>query len=285
MSKLMTMDIGSYNIKLCSGGVYENRYELGNGRDIFGFDTLEYDGNTYFFGQGSFNREGLKTNKDFIIPVLFGLGKEGSSGNINLILHLPKKEMSRKSVIVETLEGKTFDFKVNGKGNSITFDKVGVLKEGFSSFYSLTKRNDGLIAIIDIGGRTTDVFTFNNGVGENEDSIQIGTIDYFDEIATELIGKGQSRKVEDIHKLINNDIIDLADFKGCTDKIFAEMINGIKYKFPTLFDYKIKLCGGGAVYFEDNFKAEYPNVTILNNNLTSNVDGAETIGKAKGLDK
>lgn len=285
MSKLMTADLGSYNIKLGSGGVYENRYELDNERDIFGFETLEYDGNTYFFGQGSFNREGLKTNKDTLIPLLYGLGKEGACGNLNIILHLPKKEMSRKSVIVEALEGKKFDFKVNGKGNSVTFDKVGVLKEGFSSFYSLAKRNEGLIAIIDIGGRTTDIFTFSDGVEENEDSIQIGTIDYFDEIATALIGKGQNRKIEDIFKLISKEIIDLADFKDCTDKIFKEMLNGIKYKFPHLNDYRIKLCGGGAEYFEENFKAEYKNVSIVNNNLTSNVDGAEKIGKAKGLDK
>lgn len=285
MSKLITADLGSFNIKVGSGGIYENRYELDNERDPFGFDTLEYDGNTYFFGQGSFNREGLKTNKDTIIPLLFGLGMEGASGNLNLILHLPKKEMARKAVVVESLEGKTFDFKVNGTGYSVTFDKVGVLKEGFSSFYSLAKRNEGLMAIIDIGGRTTDVFTFNDGVEEDEDSIQIGTIDYFDEIATALIGKGQNRKIEDIFKLISKEIIDLKDFKDCTDKIFKEMANGIRYKFPNLADYKIKLCGGGAEYFEENFKNEYPHVSVVNNNLTSNVDGAEKIGKAKGFDK
>ena len=89
MCKLMTGDLGSFNLKFNSGGIYENRFSLDNDRDIFGFDTIEYEGNKYFFGQGHFNMEGLKTNKDILIPLLFGLGKEGVAGNINIILHLP----------------------------------------------------------------------------------------------------------------------------------------------------------------------------------------------------
>lgn len=285
MCKLMTGDLGSFNLKFNSGGVYENRFLLDNERDTFGFDTLEYEGNTYFFGQGHFNMEGLKTNKDTLVPLLFGLGKEGAAGHINIILHLPLREISRKNLIVELLEGNTFEFKINGKANSITFDKVGVLKEGFSSFYSLPKRNEGLIAVIDIGGRTTDIFTFVDGKQEKEDSIAIGTMNYFDKIATKLIGMGQNRVMEEVHKLISKKIIDLNDFEDVTQKVFDEMINEMLLKFPHLNDYNIKLCGGGAEYFEKQFKNKFKKVSVLPNNMTSNVDGAERIGKAKGLDK
>lgn len=285
MCKLMTGDLGSFNLKFNSGGVYENRFLQDNERDTFGFDTLEYEGNTYFFGQGHFNMEGLKTNKDTLIPLLFGLGNEGAAGHINIILHLPLREISRKNLIVELLEGNTFEFKINGKANTITFDKVGVLKEGFSSFYSLPRRNEGLIAVIDIGGRTTDVFTFVDGKQEKEDSISIGTMNYFDKIATKLIGMGQNRVMEEIHKLITKKIIDLNDFEDVTEKVFDEMINELLLKFPHLNDYNIKLCGGGAQYFEKQFKNKFKKVSVLANNMTSNVDGAERIGKAKGLDK
>lgn len=285
MCKLMTGDLGSFNLKFNSGGVYENRFLQDNERDTFGFDTLEYEGNTYFFGQGHFNMEGLKTNKDTLIPLLFGLGNEGAAGHINIILHLPLREIRRKNLIVELLEGNTFEFKINGKANTITFDKVGVLKEGFSSFYSLPRRNEGLIAVIDIGGRTTDVFTFVDGKQEKEDSISIGTMNYFDKIATKLIGMGQNRVMEEIHKLITKKIIDLNDFEDVTEKVFDEMINELLLKFPHLNDYNIKLCGGGAQYFEKQFKNKFKKVSVLANNMTSNVDGAERIGKAKGLDK
>ena len=69
MCRLMTGDLGSFNLKFNSGGIYENRFLIDNERDIFGFDTLEFQGNTYFFGQGHFNMEGLKTNKDIIVPI------------------------------------------------------------------------------------------------------------------------------------------------------------------------------------------------------------------------
>lgn len=40
MCKLMTGDLGSFNLKFNSGEIYENRFSLDNERDIFGFDTI-----------------------------------------------------------------------------------------------------------------------------------------------------------------------------------------------------------------------------------------------------
>lgn len=284
MGKLISADIGSFNIKM-GEGIYENRYVKDNLRDTFGANTLTYDGNTYFFGQGTFNKEGLKTNKDMLIPLLYGLGRQKVSGNINIILHLPPREFARKDKLIGELQGKTFSYQVNGFKSSVTLDKVGILKEGFSSFYSLSRRNDGMIAIIDIGGTTSELFTFIDGVQVSEDSCMYGTIKYFDEIATGLVSKGQNRTVEDIHNLIAKGIIDLKDFEEITDKYYNEIINAFKPKCPNLSDFKIKLCGGGSVYFEKNFKHEFKNVKRLEKSISSNIDGAEKIGKSKGLDK
>lgn len=285
MSKLMTIDLGSFNIKLSNGGIYENRFLLDNEGEIFGQDTIEYEGNTYFFGRGQFDRTYAKMDKNIEVPLLFGLGKEGVSGNINSILHLPANQMNMKDQLKDRLQGKTFHFKINGNGRSITFDTVGILKEGFSSFYSLAKRNEGLICIIDIGGRTIDIFTFIDGKLEKEDSIPIGTMNYFSDIADTLIGRGRLTVLEDIHTLLKHNVIDLKDFEDVTAKVSKEILNAIKIKFPNINEYDIKLCGGGAEYFKDSFKKEFRKVSVLNNNLTSNVDGAEKIGKAKGLDK
>lgn len=285
MSKLVVVDIGSFNIKINNGSVHENRFKKVSNMDTFGHEFIMYDGDIYFFGEGQFDRTYDKTQKNIIVPLLYGLGKEGVAGNINLILHLPLNQMSKKSDIVNQLEGKTFEFVINGQGNSITFDKVGVLKEGFSSFYSLAKRNDGLIAIIDIGGRTTDVFTFDNGKPEHESSKPYGTMNYFSDIANSLVGQGELRVLEDIHKLIVNDIIDLKDFENERNDLFNNLLNDLRMEFSNLKDYNIKLCGGGAEYFIGNFKSVFPKVELLKNTLLSNVDGATFIGKAKGLDK
>lgn len=284
-SILVTADIGSFNIKIVGGGIYENRYVMKNDDETIGSNYLVYNGNTYYFGVGEFQGEELKTNKEMLIPLLYGLGRDKISGNINLILHLPQREISRKQMIVDEFQNKEFNYNVNGKDFTIKIGRVGVLKEGFSSFYSLAKRNEGKIAVFDIGGRTTDVFTFIDGMLEREKSYPIGTIKYFDEIATALVGQGENFTKEKIHRAIQDGDIDIGDFKDVTKSVYDRLINLTKDTFPDLKYYDIKLTGGGADFFKECFKEDYKKVNVLTNNLTSNVDGAERIGKAKGFDK
>lgn len=284
MNKLLTLDLGSFNIKTSLGGIYENRFILDNESDTFGAETLVFEDNTYFFNRGNFNKEFTKANKEIEIPLLYAIGKEGIEGNINLILHLPSSQFSMKQQIINRLQGKEFEFVINGINKKVVLDKVGVLKEGFAAFYSLSRRNNGLIAIIDIGGRTTDVFTFLNGKEEKETSIPVGTMNYFKIIADRLNAQGENRKVEDIFKLIDNELIDLEAYKDTTGSIGSLIINEIKIDVENLKDYEIKLCGGGAEYFVDVFRDSFKKVEQLNNSLLSNVNGSYFIGKAKGLD-
>ncbi len=287
-AELVTADIGSFNIKLeAAENIYENRFIMDNEGEKYGSETLEYNGNTYFFGKGKFDLTYGKAFKNIEVPLLYAMGKENKKGNIKLILHLPTSQMGNKSMLVEKLQGNTFKYKVNDeKTKSVTFKTVGVLKEGFSSFYSLAKRNKGMIAIVDIGGRTIDVFAFIDGVLVAEISVPIGTMDFFTDIAEHLtLETGEKHELEDIHTLVKHKVIDLNDFEDITNKVFNDVKNRLKIKMDKLNNYQIKLCGGGAEYFEKNFKNEYDNVSVLDNNLTSNVDGAAQIGKAKGLDK
>ncbi len=284
MSKLLTADLGSFNIKTSTGSIYENRFILDNEADIFGAETITLDNNTYFFGRGNFDKEFVKTRKEIEVPLLYAVGKERMEGNINLILHLPTSQFGLKKEIVERLQGKTFNYKVNGMDHEVTFDKVGVLKEGFASYYALPKRNNGLVAVVDIGGRTTDVFTFTEGKEEKETSIPIGTMNYFKDIADKLNLLGENRKIEDIHKLITNDLINLEDFKEITTKVANDIINEIKIDIENLKDYEIKICGGGSEYFINEFEQKFKHVDSIKDSILSNVNGSYFIGKAKGLE-
>lgn len=284
MGKLLTIDLGSFNIKTSTGSIYENRFILDNEADIFGAETITLNDNTYFFGRGNFDKEFVKARKEIEIPLLYAVGKEGMEGNINIILHLPATQFGLKKEIIERLQGKTFTYKVNGIDHEVTFDKVGVLKEGFTSYYALPKRNEGLIAIIDIGGRTTDVFTFIDGKEEKETSVPIGTMNYFKYIADKLNLIGENRKIEDIHKLITNDLINLEDFKEVTMKVSNNIINEIKIEIENLNDYEIKICGGGSEYFLKDFEEKFKKVDKVKDSILSNVNGSYFIGKAKGLE-
>jgi|GEM_PF-2009065 len=286
--KLVTLDIGSFNIKIGSSDeVYENRFVQDNECEDPMCEKLQYNDDTFVFGKGKFDMTYGKAFKNIEVPVLYGLGKQKIKGNINLIVHLPSSQMSNKSMLVEKLQGKTFKYKVNGeRSQSVTIKKLGVLKEGFSSFYALAKRNKGMICIVDIGGRTVDVFCFIDGVLTKEISIPLGTIIYFRKIAEKLTTTtGDLYEAEDIHPLLQNDGLDLDDYKDITDSIFKEIDNGMK-ELGSLKNYRLHLCGGGSEFFESNFKGIYGNkVSLMDNILTSNVEGAENIGKAKGMDK
>ncbi|MGL5085493.1 MAG: ParM/StbA family protein [Clostridium sp.] len=283
--KLFTLDIGSFNTKINTGEILENRFILDNSSETFGAETITLENNTYFFNKGNFDYTFSKVHKNIEVPLLYALGKAGAEGSINIILHLPASQYNMKNELVEKLQGKSFEYKVNGQDKKITLDTVGVLKEGLAAFYSLPKRNDGLIAIIDIGGRTTDVFTFVNGNPEKEISVSVGTLDYFKLIAAELNGQGQNRKIEDIHKLIQHNIIDLCNFEDINKKFTKSTINEIKIEVENLNDYQIILAGGGSEYFNKYYSEAFKKVEVMNNNIKANCIGAENIGKAKGLDK
>ena len=224
--------------------------------------------------------------KPFIISLLYGLSKVGVTGDINLILHLPASSiLGQKQILIDALQSKEFEYICNGKNNNIRIKKLGVLKEGFSSFYSLSKRNNGLIAIMDIGGRSTEVFTFLNGQVEKEKSIALGTMDLFERIVDQLTNAGENRRLEDIQKLLDNNIISMENYQTDINNITKNLVNDIKMDIPNLSDYKIYLTGGGAEYLLEALKEHYKNVNEMQDNLFSNVLGAFEIGKAKGWNK
>lgn len=286
MGKLFTLDLGSFNIKTNLGGIYENRFILDNDNDTFGAETIEYDGNTYFFGKGPFSKEFIKSKKDYVTQILYAIGKDviEDKRELNLIFMLPSNQYSTRDAIKEQLENKEFKFKINNTYKEIKINKVGALKEGQAAFYSLPERNKGLILVIDIGGRTTDVFAFINGTLVNEISLPIGTMDYFKKISDRLNNEGLKRKIEDIRILIENNIIDLNDFKDITDSIYKRIIDELKIEIDNISDFKIKICGGGAEYFINSFLCNFETAEKIKNSITANVTGAYNVGKAKGLD-
>lgn len=289
MCKLITGDLGSFNIKIFDGkntNCFENRFIQDNDAELYGTEYISLEDNIYIFNKGNFNKELCKTKKNFKVSLLYGLSKAGVTGDINLILHLPSSSfLGQKDILVDELQGKEFEYICNGKQNNIRIKKLGVLKEGFSSFYSLSKRNKGLIAVIDIGGRSTEIFTFLNGQLEKEKSIAIGTMNLFQSITDKLTNAGENRKLEDIQKLLDNNIISIENYLDDIERLTKEITNDIKLDIPNLEDYKIFVTGGGTEYFINSLKNVYKNVDEMQDNLFTNVIGAFEIGKAKGWNK
>ena len=107
----------------------------------------------------------------------------------------------------------------------------------------------------------------------------------FQSITDKLTNAGENRKLEDIQKLLDNNIISIENYLDDIERLTKEITNDIKLDIPNLEDYKIFVTGGGTEYFINSLKNVYKNVDEMQDNLFTNVIGAFEIGKAKGWNK
>ena len=75
MCKLITVDIGSFNIKTSSKGIIgQNRFYKDNFTETFGLDYVKIDNDTYIAG-GDFDKEFIKCKKNIQVPLFYALAK------------------------------------------------------------------------------------------------------------------------------------------------------------------------------------------------------------------
>ena len=290
----LCLDIGNFFGKLYTEGEggepikdnYENRFVLDNNAQKLNSEYLTFEGNTYFFNIGLFDREYSKVKKNILNTILYLIGKAGVDGIVDIMLFSPVNQINKaREEFKNQLQDKEFKFEVNGSERNIKIRKVGVLEEGFAAFYSLDKRNDGLLCMIDIGGRSTDVFCFVDGRKEIGFSIPVGTIDLFEWVSDKIIEEGKKCTAEDIDKYLEAGIIDINDYEQETLKLYESIVNYTKTKID-INDYNIFLCGGGAEYLLKHFQKDYTKkVNISNDPIFANVKGGYRIGTLKGFGK
>lgn len=279
--ELITIDLGNFNIKTSKGLIFENRFLLDNTNDIFGAETITIDENTYFIGKGKFEKEYNKINKNYIPSLLYALAKSTYDDEVNIIIGLPVAQISLKNKIAAELTDKTFEFKVNDVNRKIHINKCGVVKEGFSSLYALQDRK-GRKAILDIGGRTVNVVIFQDAKEVNSFTINMGTLNFFDMIASHENSKGGNFTIEEINEYILHGGLDINNYIDIIDKFVDTLQNEIKLQFPNINMYKVLVTGGGSLFFYNALKSIYDNVELMENAITSNVQGNYKIGEVKG---
>lgn len=282
-TRFLTIDLGNFFLVSNAGISIENRYVINNQRETLGAETITVDGKTYFFGEGTFDKEYNKTAKEFIPALLYLIDKSTRADEVDIIMGLPIIHMSLKDKFIEALQGQTFTFSNRRGERTIKISKLHVMKESFSVYYSLpAAERVGRVAIIDIGGRTTNVSVFIDGKEAREGiTLPKGTIDYFANIAQYLTAQGGNFEIEEIHSYMM-DGFNISDFANITTNFVDYIANELVREIPNLNMYKVKLAGGGAEFFENDFKKYYTECKKLKNCLTANVDGNEQIGALLG---
>lgn len=294
----ISIDLGNFDVKTSSKVRFTARYEEIKAEDkenYTGEEVLEFGDNVYFMGKGPYESKDNKTERNYTPLLLTGITKAvlpAHTGNINLCLGLPIRNINRKDKLIEELQGKTFEYKYKGESFKVTINKCGVLEEGMTSYYALPKeKRTGRVAIFDFGGKTVNGILFNNGKVVMKISYDKGILHVNDKILQELYKSfdGQSIREEDIEEYIDNDIYNLKEIANKQYKAYAKRVNKWLDKFGDLALYKVYCTGGAILRLEDSIREvaeeKLGAFEIMEDPRFTNVIGSKNIIDVKWRDK
>ena len=278
---ILAIDLGNYNIKTSEGIHFISTFAEFDGIDPGERKLLNYNGKDYVMElKSSFDNEFNKTKKNYIPNLLWAINRSLPRGvdSVSIVLGIPVENLGTVNKFKEELENKRFTFRVKGnEKRSILIDKVAVVAEGVSSFYTLpeTERmNDTLI--IDIGGRTTNVVSFKNGRIEHKKQINKGMINYYEDVASKYNSKGECVNTEDIKNLIEKGIVDIDTVTFYKNELVKYIFNQVKTKCNRDY-YKIWFTGGGSIDLKETILRLEPKANFMDNALFTNVNGNKRI--------
>ncbi len=278
---ILAIDLGNYNIKTSEGIHFISTFNEFDGIDPTERRLLTYNGKKYVMElKSSFDNEFNKTKKNYIPNLLWAISKSTPEHikSVKLVLGIPVENMGAIDKFKEELEGKIFKFKAKGSNTrSILIEKVAVVAEGVSSFYTLPeieRMNDTLI--IDIGGRTTNVVSFKNGRIEHKKQINKGMINYYEDVASKYNSKGECVNTEDIKNLIEKGIVDKDIVKFYKEELVKYIFNQVKTKCNRDY-YKIWFTGGGSIELKEAILRLETNANFMKDGLFTNVNGNKRI--------
>lgn len=286
MSKLITktIDLGNYNIKLSEDVKFISSYIEFDGADTSESNILEYNGKKYAMEfENDFDGEFNKVKKSYEPNLLWALDKAGAKDGdaYRLILGLPLNNLGQAQTLKDNLIGKDFTYTTNST-KTIHIEDVVVVGEGISSYYMLpaTDREKDLI-IIDLGGRTANVVEYKNKRVVNKDTLNIGMIDFYDEIKVKFNNEeGQNVETYQVKHLIDTGVIE--QYKTVEDSFVNTLMNKVKVKFNIGLGKQIVFTGGGSLTLRNALERYNKNFKFIDNPLYSNVKGNLKIAKAKG---
>lgn len=276
---ILAVDLGNYNIKTSEGIIFSSKFTTEKQIDRDVEDIIEVNGVEYCLGKGQYEFEFDKTKKNYIPLLLGAIVKSTKEREIDLVLGCPLVQIDKKDDFIEDLQGKEFEFYYNSKKIRLFINKVAVIAEGLSSFYTLPKHiRENRTLIVDIGGRTVNAAAFVKGKLEKQVTLPIGMLNFYEKVQTKENSKGNNISVVDVESLIEeNRIYDVEDLKV---DFIKNIINELKLYINTQ-NYEVFFTGGGTIVLKDIIAKRIKRANIINNALFSNVNGNKAIADVK----
>jgi plasmid segregation protein ParM len=247
--------------------------------------SIEYENKKYYIGEGAFETELNKANKDNFLPLLLtciALNSSKENAFSQVVCGLPINQYKANKDILEelVLKKRVREVKLN---NEIDYRKIiitdfAVYPEGIGAYYSLNTPDD--VIIVDIGGRTTDIAYIVDKKLKASATIAVGTINIYKDIADELNSlhtldldiPAAERILNKGYFEIDGGRVDLSFVTDILKRNFAKINDDLTMKFPVRTE-KIVLVGGGYKLFERAFKNRYSNSYVADNPIYANSIG------------
>lgn len=248
---------------------------------------LEYEGKTYFIGEGVFETELNKCSKSNFLPLLLtGIALNSTKDDVyqKIICGLPINQYRTNKNDLEdfVLSNKIKNIKFNGEPRRIIIEDFKVYPEAVGAYYSLSINDD--VIIIDIGGRTTDIAYIMDKKLKMSSTIVVGTLSIYKEVADRLNSLySLDLDIQAAEKIINKGYFQIdwlrTDLSFMTEIIkqnFNKINADLTMKFPARTE-KIVLVGGGYKIFEKTFKKRYKNSFVADNPIFANSIGFKEV--------
>lgn len=287
---IIGVDIGNFNTKTSKGIIFESKVSK-VGSLLGSKYNCVLDNEEFKLGEGNFDTEFRKLNKESFLKLLFGaLALSNVESDVQLVLGLPisQYKADREELIEKVKEHYCLKGSLNNKPYDLYITSVDVYPEGIAS---VEDRFKGIV--VDIGGRTTDCTLLNvknnKRVIEHPISIPTGTLNLYSDFINAINGEySLDLKIEDTERLL----MDGLKIKGETKTIkFAkdvfidfvkELIGKLRVEY-SLDTHNICFVGGGSILLEGIIRTLIHYADIRSDGLMSNAEGFKKYGEGLWL--
>lgn len=261
---IIGIDGGSSTTKNSKGVIFDSK--VTKVEPMNKCDVLIMDGIKYFLGEGEYDTSYRKIEKANYIPLLFGSLALTTDDIYNkVVVGLPISQYMEDKAAMQSLILSNRDkwIEINKLRKHIVIDDVEVVPEG-----RLTVDDDFEGIVIDIGGRTTDIFALElrNLTPKviNPQSIPLGIQNLYSDFI-KVINKrhGLDLKDHDAERILRRGLkisgreVDITHEKG----IFYEFVDNLITKLQVEYSLKtldVKLVGGGSILIFDYISKRIP---------------------------
>lgn len=287
---IIGVDIGNFNTKSSKGVIFESRVsKVGS---LLGSNyNLMLDDEEYKLGEGNFDTEFRKINKENYFKLLFGaLALSNVESDVQVVLGLPisQYKADREELIQKVKEHCYLQGSLNNRQYELYITNVDVYPEGIASV-----EDDFKGIVVDIGGRTTDCTLLNvknnKRIIEHPISIPSGTLNLYSDFINSINGKySLDLNIDDTERLLKDGLKikgerkDIKFEKAIFIDFIRQLISKLRVEY-SLDTHDICFTGGGSLLLEGIIKTVLPYANVKSDGLMSNVKGFKKYGECLWL--